>query len=265
MKKTDKPKVNDQPEFTEDEKKFLTVLKPILNEAIDVKLDQKISGVQLQISELKKTFIQEFKNLQKNSSTPSVAQQQNGQQPNQLNGILEQLSKDPQMGGIIKSLQNNQVPSMGGSPPQGGQPSFNPMQMMLPPNYADLDKDQKLMVWQQMNGQMLMMQLLPVLMPMITGQSEGAQGLMQIYQRQMFDNISYNAHMNRGIMQYMVKKGIVDPEIGGGYQAASLNYLSPISDPQLYNQNMPQNPQQYQQAVAQQQQQNAQQEKKDGS
>ena len=48
-------------------------------------------------------------------------------------------------------------------------------------------------------------------------------------------NISYNEHMNRGWMQFMAKKIFQDPNFGAGYQDASMRYMSPITDPGLYN------------------------------
>ncbi len=203
-------------------KKVVDELRPLLDEAVDVKVKQAVEPITTKLDSLQKTLSAEIKNIMSNiKQTPPVANS-----GLDINGIMSQLKDDPMFKQIAPML------GVGGASPQ--MPS-----MQMPPDFDKMSDEQKKW-YQQQQSMMTLPMLLQALQPIFAPQSGGM--IQELMMRKMMSDMAFAEHMNRGLMQFMAKSIFKDPTIADQFASASNAYMSPIADPAKYA--VPQSPQQ---------------------
>lgn len=168
---------------------------------------------------------------------PGVGEQPKNQQPQKpnpsqgfdLNKLMGEAMKDPQIGPMLNSL------GMGGG--QSQQPQGSPVGIPTPqpmniPDFSNMSEEQKKFMQQQQTMQMLPM-LLQSILPLLQ-QGQGGGFMQELMMRKFMSDMSFNEHMNRGMMNWWMKTVMKDPSQAEGYNDASMRYMSPVADPGLY-------------------------------
>jgi len=182
-------------------------LRPLIDEAIDVKIQRAVEPISTKIESLQKTLTQEIKNITANMKAPPLAGNMD------LGSIMNGLKDDPQLKGIMNMVQ-------GGGTPQ----AFAPVDTS---KMTDEEKKQ----YQTMQSVQMLGSLLQSLGPML-GIGQGNSSMWnEMMMRKMMSDMAFAEHSNRAMMQFMMKKFITDPDAYQSYMSASDKYMSPIADP----------------------------------
>lgn len=250
-------------EHSEIVKSVAQELKPHIENLIDVKL----KPIETELKSMQLTFSKEFKAIMSEIKTPRVGndviipksvnkeelaagksidpmfnQAQEQPQASQpapqgqmdMNKIIGEAMKDPQLAGMLK--QFGVTP--GGGMPQPGmpQPGMNMMQTPVnPPDFANMSP-QQLQWMQQQQAMQMMPMLLQFIAPMLQ-QNQGGQ-FMEMMMRKHFSDMAYQENFNRSMMGFFTKNVFKDPEAFRNmenYNDAQMRYTSPIAQPGMYS------------------------------
>lgn len=194
-------------------------LRPLMDEAIEIKIKHYIDPISSQIADLKKTFTTELKNVTANVK-PIGTVQPNGNFD--VKGLLSSIQDDPAFKAIAPML------GLG-----GGTPGSIPQAITPPPNFSEMKPEDR-QWYEKQQAMQLLPTLLQAIMPLIQPQNNGFLG--ELMMRKTMADMSFAEHANRAMMGFMMKTMMKDPQAFDSYIKSSDTYMSPIADPAKYAQ-----------------------------